>query len=233
MINVYHTDNGIFNTSKFLEYLLKKKKNIRFSGDGASLQNVAAERAIKTVVTMVSVIFMKAWMICNKDKLSIYFGQHKWDILYGSKVGLLIYITVYKPLRKIEPYMIWSQGYRSLYWKPLYGTQWVKEDLIWDLERLFNTSWVEYEYYEWFNITSVSYYLDDILYSIVIITSPDKEVYVGNLPDGYTKTGPLPRVNTRVNQSGLSLAKPGRAMASAMWNMANQGSTWQLLQRII
>ena len=60
MINVYHTDNGIFNTSKFLEYLLKKKKNIRFSGDGASLQNVAAERAIKTVVTMVSVIFMKA-----------------------------------------------------------------------------------------------------------------------------------------------------------------------------
>ena len=56
---------------------------------------------------------------------------------------------------------------------------------------------------------------------------------VGNLPDGYTRTGPLPRVNSRVNQSGLSLAKPGRAMASATWNMANQGSTWHLLQRII
>ena len=56
---------------------------------------------------------------------------------------------------------------------------------------------------------------------------------VGNLPNGYTRTGPLPRVNTRVNQSGLSLAKPGRAMTSATWNMANQGSTWQLLQRTI
>ena len=58
-------------------------------------------------------------------------------------------------------------------------------------------------------------------------------ICVGNLPNGYTRTGPLPRVNTRVNQSGLSLAKPGRAMTSATWNMANQGSTWQLLQRII
>ena len=56
---------------------------------------------------------------------------------------------------------------------------------------------------------------------------------VGNLPDGYTRTGPLPRVNTRVNQSGLSLAKPGRAMACTTWNMANQVSTWKLLHRII
>ena len=56
---------------------------------------------------------------------------------------------------------------------------------------------------------------------------------VGNLPDDYTRTGPLPRVNTRVNQSGLSLAKPGRAMACATWNIANQGSTWQLPHRII
>ena len=58
-------------------------------------------------------------------------------------------------------------------------------------------------------------------------------VFVGNLPDGYTRTVPLPRVNTRVNQYGLSLAKPGIEMTSATWNMANQGSTWQLLQRII
>ena len=55
----------------------------------------------------------------------------------------------------------------------------------------------------------------------------------GNLPNGYTRTGRLPRVNTWVNQSGLSLAKPGRAMTNATWNMANQGSTGQLLQRII
>ena len=47
---------------------------------------------------------------------------------------------------------------------------------------------------------------------------------VGKLPDGYTRTGPLPRVNTRVNQSGLSLAQPGRAMACATWNMATRVS---------
>ena len=35
MINVNHTDNVIFNTSKFMEYLLNKKQNIRFSGAGA------------------------------------------------------------------------------------------------------------------------------------------------------------------------------------------------------
>ena len=56
---------------------------------------------------------------------------------------------------------------------------------------------------------------------------------VGNLLDGYTRTGPLPRVNTRVNQSGISLAKPGRAMACATWHMASHGSTWQLIHRII
>ena len=52
MINVYHTGNEIFNTSKFMEELLKKQKKIRFSGASASHQNGAAERAIKTVVNM-------------------------------------------------------------------------------------------------------------------------------------------------------------------------------------
>ena len=32
MINVYHTDNGIFNTSKFMEEHLKKQQKIRFIG---------------------------------------------------------------------------------------------------------------------------------------------------------------------------------------------------------
>ena len=52
MINVYHTDNEIFNTSKFMEELLKKQQKIRFSGSGASHQNGAAERAINTVVNI-------------------------------------------------------------------------------------------------------------------------------------------------------------------------------------
>ena len=47
-----HTDICISDDSEFMGGLLKKKQNIRFSGAGASHQNGAAERAIKTVVTM-------------------------------------------------------------------------------------------------------------------------------------------------------------------------------------
>ena len=74
----------------------------------------AAERAIHTVVNMASAILMQAWMICQKDTLSIDFGQRKWTMLYGSKVGLLIYSMVYKPLGKFETSMFCSQGFRSI-----------------------------------------------------------------------------------------------------------------------
>ena len=43
MIKVYHTDT--FNTSKFMEKLLKKQQKLRFSGAGASHQNGAGSRA--------------------------------------------------------------------------------------------------------------------------------------------------------------------------------------------
>ena len=114
MINVYHNDTGIFNTSKFMEKLLKNQKKISFSGASTSHQNGAAERAIKTVVNMVSTILMQAWMICHKDTFSIDFGQRKCTMLYVYKVGSLIYSMLYKPLGKFEPYMFWSQGFRSL-----------------------------------------------------------------------------------------------------------------------
>ena len=122
MINVYHTDNGIFDTSKFMEEPLKKQQKIRFSGASASHQNGSAEPATKTVVTMESAILMQAWVICHKAALSIDSGQQKWTMLYGSKVGSLIYSMVYKPLGKFEPYMFWSQGFRILEWKPLNGS---------------------------------------------------------------------------------------------------------------
>ena len=43
MINEYHT--GIFNTSKFMEKLLKKQQKLRFSAAGALHQNGAGSRA--------------------------------------------------------------------------------------------------------------------------------------------------------------------------------------------
>ena len=123
MINVYHTDNGIFNASNFMEELLKKQKKIISSGDSASYQNGAVKRAIKTVVTMESEIFMQAGMICHRYTLSIDFDQRKWNMMYESKVGSMIYSMVYKLLGKFAPYMFWSQGFMSLERKPLNGLQ--------------------------------------------------------------------------------------------------------------
>ena len=60
LIKGYHTYNGIFNFSDFMEELLKNQKKIRFSGDDASHQNGAAEHAIKTVVTMARTMLMQA-----------------------------------------------------------------------------------------------------------------------------------------------------------------------------
>ena len=42
VIKGYHTDNGIFNDSEFMQELLKKHQKIRFSGAGASHKNGAS-----------------------------------------------------------------------------------------------------------------------------------------------------------------------------------------------
>ena len=123
VIKKYHTGNGIFNSSEFMEELFNKQQKIRFSGAGASHQNGAAERAIKTVVNMTSDTLMQAWMICHKDTLSIVFGQRKLTMLHGSKVESLIYSMVYKPFGKIGPYIVWSQCFIILDLKPLNGIQ--------------------------------------------------------------------------------------------------------------
>ena len=67
MIKGYHTDNGIFNASEFMEELLKNKKKIKFSWSGASHQNEAVEPAIKMVVTMARTILMKAALRYPED----------------------------------------------------------------------------------------------------------------------------------------------------------------------
>ena len=58
VIKGYHTVNGILNASEFMVDMLKNHKKIRFSGDGASRKNGAAEHAIKTVVTMSSTMLI-------------------------------------------------------------------------------------------------------------------------------------------------------------------------------
>ena len=71
VIKGYHTDNGIFNASDFMEELLNNQKKIRFSGAGASHHNGAAEGATKTVVTMERNMWMHSARRCPDDTLSV------------------------------------------------------------------------------------------------------------------------------------------------------------------
>ena len=70
VIKGYHTDNGIFNSSEFMEELLNNQQKIRFIGSGASHQNGAADCAIEMVVTMASTMLMHAALRCPEDTLS-------------------------------------------------------------------------------------------------------------------------------------------------------------------
>ena len=70
MIKGYHTDNGIFNASEFMNELLKNHQKIKFSGAGTSHQNGAAYRAIKTVVTTERTVSMHGALRCPEDTLS-------------------------------------------------------------------------------------------------------------------------------------------------------------------
>ena len=49
---------------------MKKQQKIRFSGAGASHQNGAAERAIKTVVPMAITMLIHAALRCPEDTFS-------------------------------------------------------------------------------------------------------------------------------------------------------------------
>ena len=70
VIKGYHTYNGIFNTSEFMQELLNNQKKITFSGTGASHQNGASERAIKTLVTIERTILMHDALRFPEDTLS-------------------------------------------------------------------------------------------------------------------------------------------------------------------
>ena len=70
VIQGYHTSNGIFNASEFIEEMFKTHQKIRFSGAGASHQNGEADPSIKIIVTMARTMLMYAALICTEDTLS-------------------------------------------------------------------------------------------------------------------------------------------------------------------
>ena len=113
-----------------------------------------------------------------RTHVPLILNQQKWTILYECTDGSLICSMVYKILYKLETCMFWSQCCIILEWKPLNCIQGIKEEEYGLWKKLFNRSWVGSEHDEWSKITSDSYYIDDILYSIVRSTDPDTEVWI-------------------------------------------------------
>ena len=70
MIKGFHTDNWIFDASKFIEKLLNNQQKISFSEAGASHQNGEAELSVKMLVTMARTMLMHAALRCPEDTLS-------------------------------------------------------------------------------------------------------------------------------------------------------------------
>ena len=89
MIKGYHTDNGIFKKSEFMEKLLKKQQKIRFSGAVASHQNWSAESTTKTVVTMARTTLMH-WIMMDfsfvkLDRSVNSWKPQRWSIVMGCQ----------------------------------------------------------------------------------------------------------------------------------------------------
>ena len=99
VINGYHTDNGVFNYSEFMEEMLKKQQNIRLSAACASHQNGSSDCAIKPVVTMERTMLMHAALRCPEENFSLAFGQWQWIMLYGSTIGPRIFNLDYLLLK--------------------------------------------------------------------------------------------------------------------------------------
>ena len=87
-----------------MEELLKNQQNIRFIGGGASHQNGAEERAIKTVVTMARTMLMHAALRCPEDTLptdiwsleldyAVWVYNHIPDMHYGLS-GSIVKVKV-------------------------------------------------------------------------------------------------------------------------------------------
>ena len=58
------------------------------------------------------------------------------------------------------------------------GSNYSKKDSYGIWKGLINTSWVGSEHDEWFDITAVSYYIDDIVYTVVERTAPYPELWI-------------------------------------------------------
>ena len=87
-----------------MEGLLKKQKNISFSGADASHQNGAAERDIKTVVTMASTMLIHADLRCPED----IFSTDIWPMSMNYDVW--VYNSIPDMQSGLSAIEIWSRS---------------------------------------------------------------------------------------------------------------------------
>ena len=132
----------------------------------------------------------------------------------------------YKLLDKFEPYMFWSQGWISLEWTPSNGIQGSKEVLIWSLARFIQhkLGWSEND--EWSEITPVSYYLDDILYSVVRSTSPYTEVWI------KLATSSKSRIKVMLEQENNQSCMMDGWLPTSGWHVFSKARDW-IVGRVI
>ena len=103
IIQSYHSDNGIFNSTDFMEHLNTRNQTIRFSGAGAAHQNGIAERAIKTMVNMARTMLIHADLHSPGGTISM----DLWPMAMDHAVWL--YNRIPRQENGIAPIEIWSR----------------------------------------------------------------------------------------------------------------------------
>ena len=97
-INVkhYHTDNGIFTKTKFMQEIESNNQIISSCGVGAHHQNSHAERAIRTVLTIARALILHAICWPQKTKTD-YWPMATQHASYLNNI-LLLQSCVFSPM---------------------------------------------------------------------------------------------------------------------------------------
>ena len=104
IIQGYHTDNGVFTAKEFMEELLSKGQNIRFSGAGAGHQNGVAERSIRTVVGIARTMMLHAALRHGSGMIS----QNLWPQAMDHAVWL--YNRIPQTQSGLSPLELWTRS---------------------------------------------------------------------------------------------------------------------------
>ena len=86
MVKGKRTDNGVFNPSEFIEDLLKKQINIRFSRTDASHKNWSSEWSTKAVIAITRNMLRHDALRCPEYIFPLIFGQWEWNMMYRSTI---------------------------------------------------------------------------------------------------------------------------------------------------